>query len=338
MTSVRPEDELFRTAKTIEFQMIPTEKILPNPRNPRLNFKEEEIDELCASIQELGGIIVPLVVYPAEQPGNYTLLDGERRLMAAKKLGMKTVPANVIPSELTDVQNLSVMFNVHMQRVQWNTAARAIALGELMQLRPNLTKKELREITGMNSTEITSGMMILSFPEDLQKRAVFEDRDDGIKPAYLVEMGKALEAFQNLGLLDPKNRESVIRALVKKIDSGLIVNPIDFRGIASGLRSIPKEQASMIYDRVLTDPNYSLKQASADAWASYYKLRPPVTIVRVPTESILASEFESLKAKCESFLVMLDTVQLSKFPEVAREDLRRLLESVRLKIDKKLKE
>ena len=71
-------------------QMIPVSSIIPNPRQPRTQFKEEELEELSASIKE-HGVIQPLIV--REQPnGEYVLIAGERRLRAAQIAGLNSVP------------------------------------------------------------------------------------------------------------------------------------------------------------------------------------------------------------------------------------------------------
>ena len=66
----------------------PIKNINPNPRQPRLNFDTDELSELAASIQE-HGIIQPLIITHDEDPDQYILIAGERRLMAAKQAGLR---------------------------------------------------------------------------------------------------------------------------------------------------------------------------------------------------------------------------------------------------------
>ncbi|MEK9170521.1 MAG: ParB/RepB/Spo0J family partition protein, partial [Patescibacteria group bacterium] len=77
---------------------IETDKIKPNPYQPRKNFDEEALKELANSIREFG-ILHPLIVTKIETPTEfgtsveYQLISGERRLMAAKLAGLERVPA-----------------------------------------------------------------------------------------------------------------------------------------------------------------------------------------------------------------------------------------------------
>ena len=73
-------------------ELLPVNDIMPNPRQPRSQVDEEELKELAASIRE-NGILQPLIVTRAEQTGKYTLIAGERRLLAARQAGLERVPA-----------------------------------------------------------------------------------------------------------------------------------------------------------------------------------------------------------------------------------------------------
>src|SRR5215211_8969886 len=73
-----------------------------NPRQPREKFDMEELENLAASIRE-HGVIQPLIVAPGKNEV-YTLIAGERRLQAARKAGLKTVP--VVIRHATDQQLL----------------------------------------------------------------------------------------------------------------------------------------------------------------------------------------------------------------------------------------
>src|SRR5688572_18837974 len=71
-------------------QQTPVESIKRNPRQPRLKFNDEELNELAASIKE-HGVIQPLIVTP-NNDGTFVLIAGERRLQASQRAGLRTVP------------------------------------------------------------------------------------------------------------------------------------------------------------------------------------------------------------------------------------------------------
>ena len=173
---------------------LPLEHIQMNPLNPRKIFREKDINKLCDSILEMGGILVPLVVLEIA-PNKYVLIDGQRRYIAATKLKMKNVPANVISGEMGDIENLCAMFSIHMAREPWDPASRALALGELRKLNPNIPEERLEQITGMTRDNIEDAHRILSFPRDLIDRCLLEGKEGYLRPANLVEMARAIEAI-----------------------------------------------------------------------------------------------------------------------------------------------
>ncbi len=93
-------------------QEVAVEKIIPNPRQPRQHFDEDELNELADSIQE-HGVIQPLIVSP-NGGGKYTLIAGERRLKASKQAKLEKVP--VVIREVSDQQSLEWALIENVQR------------------------------------------------------------------------------------------------------------------------------------------------------------------------------------------------------------------------------
>jgi ParB family chromosome partitioning protein len=83
---------------------IDPDSIDPNELNPRIRFPADEEEQLSKSIKQQG-ILVPLIVYE-RQKERYALLDGERRLRCARKLGLQKVPAHVLPMPPDQLENL----------------------------------------------------------------------------------------------------------------------------------------------------------------------------------------------------------------------------------------
>src|SRR5688572_20469193 len=86
-----------------------------NPENPRVFFRQEELDSLLDSIRQYG-VQVPITVY--RYRNRYTLIDGERRWRCSIKLNKKTIPA-LVQDKPDDLTNLLLMFNIHALREQW---------------------------------------------------------------------------------------------------------------------------------------------------------------------------------------------------------------------------
>ena len=85
-------------------QQAAVESIKRNPRQPRVHFKQDELDELAASIRE-HGIIQPLIVSP-NSDGTFILIAGERRWQAAQRAGLRTVP--VLPRQANNQELLEL--------------------------------------------------------------------------------------------------------------------------------------------------------------------------------------------------------------------------------------
>ncbi len=106
---------------------VPIEAIARNPRQPRQNLREPEMQELAQSIR-LHGMIQPLVVAPA-MGGSYILIAGERRLEAAKLAGLTTVP--VVVRSASDQQLLELALIENVQRADLNAIEEAEAFRHL---------------------------------------------------------------------------------------------------------------------------------------------------------------------------------------------------------------
>jgi ParB family transcriptional regulator, chromosome partitioning protein len=106
---------------------IPIDLIQRNPRQPREKFDIEELDNLAASIRE-HGVIQPLIVSPGKNE-IYTLIAGERRLQAARKAGLRTVP--VVIRHATDQQLLELALIENVQRADLNAIEEAEAYQHL---------------------------------------------------------------------------------------------------------------------------------------------------------------------------------------------------------------
>src|ERR687887_804104 len=97
---------------------VPIEYLRPNPRNPRRNYPDAELDELAASIKERG-VIQPVVVRSVRGAKDaYEIIAGERRWRAAQRAGLHDVP--IISVEATDDEALQLAIIENVQRTDLN--------------------------------------------------------------------------------------------------------------------------------------------------------------------------------------------------------------------------
>ena len=104
----------------------PIEFIRANPRNPRRNFSDDELDELATSIKERG-IIQPIVVRALKGAADqFEIIAGERRWRAAQRAGLHEVP--IVAVEVTDAEALELAIIENVQRADLNPLEEARAI------------------------------------------------------------------------------------------------------------------------------------------------------------------------------------------------------------------
>ncbi len=179
---------------------VPPDKVKPNPENPRLIFREEQMNELLESIREVG-IRVPVSVYA--DGSKFTLLDGERRWRCAKKLNLSAMPAIVLPKP-SRLENLLMMFNIHNVRVDWDVMPMALKLGDIREMLAKdgraTNPKALAAVTGVRLATVRRALELLDLPKKYQTMLLKEaekPRDQQrIKVDLFIEIYKSLHAVE----------------------------------------------------------------------------------------------------------------------------------------------
>ncbi len=143
---------------------VPVEAILPNPHQPRTALRPESLEELAASIREKG-LLQPILVRPAEQPGRYEIVAGERRWRAAQMAGVHEVP--VIVRELSEREALEVALIENVQRTDLNALEEAQGYKRLID-QFGYTQQQLAEIIGKSRSHVANTLRLLNLPNDVQ--------------------------------------------------------------------------------------------------------------------------------------------------------------------------
>lgn len=139
---------------------ISIDRISPNPRQPRTRFDANELDELAASIRE-HGVIHPLVVTHGENTGEYILIAGERRLLAAGKAGLESVPVIIRDASQQQLVELALVENV--QRADLGPLEAAEAYRQLAE-DFNLSHDEIAARVGKSRVAVTNTLRLLKLP------------------------------------------------------------------------------------------------------------------------------------------------------------------------------
>lgn len=185
---------------------IDVTRILPNPEQPRLDFDTDQLDELAASIRELG-VVQPLTLRLADD-GNYQIIAGERRWRAAKLAGLSSVPAYVRTASDAEMTEMALIENI--QRQDLNAIEVALGFRQLID-KYELTQERLSERLGKNRATIANHLRLLKLPAEIQL---------GLRDRR-IDMGHARAI---LGVEDPKTQLDIYQ---RTLAEGLSVRAVE---------------------------------------------------------------------------------------------------------------
>jgi ParB family chromosome partitioning protein len=166
-------DALIPTSLTVEGKEVGQQNevdiasISPNPRQPRTHFDPAALDELIASIKEIG-ILQPPVVRQV-RPGAYELIMGERRFRAAKAAGLKTIPVIIRQTPDNELLREALIENIH--RSQLNALEEAAAYSQLL-TDFNCTHDELAIKLGRSRPLISNTIRLMNLPTSVQQKLI----------------------------------------------------------------------------------------------------------------------------------------------------------------------
>lgn len=210
---------------------IQPEKIERNPENPRLYFRDPGMNKLAESVDEAGGVLVPVYVYPdPKKRDRYRLIDGERRWKTALRLGLRTIPCIVRDGPPEPAQNIVEMFNIHQVREGWEEMPTARALREVMRRKGTTDPDDLKHLTGLSKEQISRYLLILDLPARYQKMI----EDQKVPMNFFVELDRnvirPLERSRPV-LAKEFSAAKLRAAFLKKRTEGALSDLIDLRNV-----------------------------------------------------------------------------------------------------------
>lgn len=147
-----------------DITMIPTERILPNPYQPRHRFESEDMLALANSIKE-NGILQPLLIRRINNSDYFEVIAGERRLRAGILANLKDVPCIVLDCDYEQSAVISILENV--QRADLTFFEEATALGQLMN-QFGLSQTDMAKRLGKSQSTLSNKIRLLSLPVDVR--------------------------------------------------------------------------------------------------------------------------------------------------------------------------
>jgi len=140
----------------------PIEFLRPNPRNPRKAFREDELDELAASIRERG-VIQPVIVRPVPRVADaYEIIAGERRWRAAQRAGLHEIPIVVI--DISDREALELAIVENVQRADLNALEEANGYAQLG-ADYKYSHADIARIVGKSRSHVANTLRLIGLPE-----------------------------------------------------------------------------------------------------------------------------------------------------------------------------
>lgn len=152
-----------RVKSTAEIYNVPQAMIVPNPNQPRKRFDYDELENLAQSIRE-NGILQPITVRKREDK-KYELVSGERRLRAARLVGMVKIPSIVINIDDKNSAMFSIIENLQRQSLNFFEEAEAIEklVGEYA-----MSREEVAQKLGLAPSTVSNKLRILRLPEEMR--------------------------------------------------------------------------------------------------------------------------------------------------------------------------
>jgi ParB family transcriptional regulator, chromosome partitioning protein len=146
---------------------VPIGSIKPNPRQPRVNFDEDTMSSLAASIKELG-ILQPVLVRQigGAAADDFELIAGERRWRAARRAGLQSIPVLVLTSDETKSLEQALVENLHRQDL--NVLEEAAAYQQLIE-EFGYTHDQVAKRVGKSRTAVTNILRLLQLPTGVQR-------------------------------------------------------------------------------------------------------------------------------------------------------------------------
>ena len=207
---------------------VAVERIRPNPYQPRQEFKDAALDELAASIEELG-VIQPITVR-ALGDGQFEIISGERRLRAARRAGIERLPAFIREASSEEMLEMALVENV--QREELNPIEVALGYQRLME-ECGLTQEEVSEKVSKSRATVSNFLRLLRLPPRVQ--AALRDKE--------VAMGHAR------ALIAMDDEEAQVELLEETIEEDLSVREVETRA-----REWHKEQEDDEPDEAADEP------------------------------------------------------------------------------------
>ena len=300
--------------RAIGVKQVSVDDLDPNPHNPRMLFDREPLRVLRDSVRKVG-ILVPLTVYFDSHLDRYTILDGQRRWMVAKQLGLDTVPVNQV-AEPSLVQNIVTMFQIHKLRQDWELMPTALKLEVLIEKLQERNPKKLAALTGLAAAVVVRCKKLLTFSRQYQDMMLDPDPNRRIKADFFIEV-YAVRMDRLVNSFEWFQRDTFTDRMLHRYTHKLGIKAVtDFRAIKQHITNARRAKQEdrfeqlfreFVYDDALGIEHLILRSASVDAFAR--KLNRDVKLLTRQVRKLDFTEYYGEEDLWQSLEELLDVIR-----------------------------
>jgi len=219
--------QIAATDRLIEIDLF---RLISNRYQPRKQFDDEELDELAASIQDVG-LLSPPLVRKKEESDFYEIIAGERRVLACKKLGFTKILVYI--SELNLQHSAEAALIENIQRVDLNPIEIALSCKQLID-EFNINQESLAQKIGKKRSTVANYLRLLQLPMDMQQalatgkiqvahaKVLLSELDPEKRKALFIRVIQDELSVQKLEQLQKTNNKTA----VKNIPSDIYLNDL----------------------------------------------------------------------------------------------------------------
>jgi len=255
--------------------LVDPDDIFRNEDNPRLIFRQEDLNELEKSISSQG-ILVPLTIF--KDGKTYRLLDGERRWRCAKRLGLPVVPVIIQPKP-GRLANIMMMFAIHHARQDWAPLPTALKLQDLenefaKQHGRHPNESELAGLASLSRGEVRRLKKLLNLPAFYRKQLLKElekpRSQQSLTVDQVLEATTAASLLRKRDIVDEATEDDLRQAIIGKYRSGVINNTTAPRKLARLARAVQRDEVSLtvarrVVHKLIKTGSYSIDSAFRDS-------------------------------------------------------------------------
>lgn len=312
-------------ANVIGVKQVKVDDLQPNPHNPRRLFDKLPLQTLQDSIARVG-ILVPLTVYQDSRTKRYVILDGQRRWMCAKAIGLEKIPVNEV-EEPTLVQNIVTMFQIHKLREDWELMPTAPKLQLLMEETGDFNNKRVAALTGLDEAVVVRCKKLLSYETKYQNMMLDSNPEQRTKADFFIEL-YPVRHDRNVQKFDWFKPVKFTDQMIERMEANGLRSVTDFRIVKQHINNAVKAKRVQAISKKLK------------AFAETPEARVDVLEVQTAKSHALARTLTKDVRKLVEQLDDIDVEQMYGEKEMwdSMEELMGRLRSLLLKADRRLRE